>query len=450
MKVNKKKVSIPVYTHEGARAHRAPNSELELRRSVLSTMLWEDSFYEDGESIANRIATGVANTDPNKVAKIAIDARGAWKLRHAPLLVVREMAKLPSHKSLVASTLSEVIQRPDELAEFISIYWKNGKEPLANQVKKGLATAFKKFNEYSLSKYKGKKNEISLRDAMFLVHPKPESMEQAMLFKKVADQELATPDTWEVAISNCKSSEEKKAEWTRLLKEDKLGALALLRNLRNFEKVGVDETLIRTALSKIKTDRVLPYRFIAAARYAPQFEPELEEAMFKCTANMDKLPGRTVLLIDVSGSMDYEVSDKSDLKRIDAACGLAMLIREISEYSDIYTFSENLHRVPNRRGFALRDAIDTSQRHGGTNLGSSLNILQRKLKTGKEDCGYDRLIIVTDEQSRDVVAKPNGKGYVINVGSYQYGLSYAEWIKISGFSEAVVAWISEYEKLKKE
>ena len=47
------------------------------------------------------------------------------KLRHAPLWVVREMARHDGHKALVADTLAKVIQRADELAEFLALYWKD-------------------------------------------------------------------------------------------------------------------------------------------------------------------------------------------------------------------------------------------------------------------------------------------------------------------------------------
>jgi hypothetical protein len=54
--------------------------------------------------------------------------------------------------------------------------------------------------------------------------------------------------------------------------------------------------------------------------------------MFKCIKEMPHLPGKTVLLLDVSGSMDSPLSGKSDLTRIDATCGLAMLAREICSH----------------------------------------------------------------------------------------------------------------------
>lgn len=119
MKLNfRSKQTQPVITtHEGGNAVRL-NPELQLRRSVMSCLLWEDEFYEDGVSIAQRITETIPLVKPEKVAAIAIEARTKMKLRHVPLLLVREMARLPEYRSLVANTLYDVIQRADELAEF--------------------------------------------------------------------------------------------------------------------------------------------------------------------------------------------------------------------------------------------------------------------------------------------------------------------------------------------
>src|SRR5215467_2858798 len=108
------------FTHEGARGRRF-TPEMELRRALLNCLLWEDQFYEDGVPIADRIAALVAKVQPEKVAALAVEAREQIKLRHAPLLIVRAMARLPSHRGLVADTLAKVIQRPDELTEFLAI-----------------------------------------------------------------------------------------------------------------------------------------------------------------------------------------------------------------------------------------------------------------------------------------------------------------------------------------
>jgi TROVE domain len=123
---------------------------------------------------------------------------------------------------------------------------------------------------------------------------------------------------------------EKREAWERLLRDGKIGALALLRNLRNMKRAGVDEKLVLAALEAMSTARVLPFRFLAAARYAPQWEEPLERAMFSSLAGQQKLPGRTVLLVDVSGSMTYALSERSEMLRTDAAYGLAVLLREVS------------------------------------------------------------------------------------------------------------------------
>ena len=83
-------------------------------------------------------------------------------------------------------------------------------------------------------------------------------------------------------------------------------------------------------------------------------------------AERPKLRGKTVLLVDVSGSMTAALSGRSEMLRTDAAYGLAILLREIAERASIYSFSDKLVQVPARHGFALRDAIDQSQMHGGT------------------------------------------------------------------------------------
>jgi hypothetical protein len=428
MKLNVAKQTIR--THEGAPAKHI-NPELQLRRSVMSCMLWEGEFYENGESISKRIGETIAKVRPEAVAAIAVEAREKMKLRHVPLLIVREMARLASHKGHVAETLSRVIQRPDELTEFLAIYWKDKRQALSAQVKRGLAAAFQKFNAYSLAKY-NRDGAIKLRDVLFLSHAKPKDDEQDKLWKQLIDGTLPTPDTWEVELS---SGKDKKEAWARLLSENKLGALALLRNLRNMKQAGISDDAMRHALNVIKPQRVLPFRFIAAARFAPNLEPELEQAMFKCLTDKSKIPGLTVLMVDVSGSMDASISGKSDLQRLDAACGLAMLARELCEKVAVVTFSEKLVVVPARRGFALRDAIVQSQSHGGTYLGEAVSQIKNE--------EFDRLIVISDEQAHDPVPDIGRKAYMINVASNKNGVGYGSWTHIDGWSEAVLDFIKE-------
>lgn len=158
--------------------------------------------------------------------------------------------------------------------------------------------------------------------------------------------------------------------------------------------------------------------------------------MFRSLAGAEKLRGRTVLLVDVSGSMVARLSHKSEMLRTDAAYGLAVLLRELCEEVSIFTFSENTVRIAPRRGFALRDAMENSQPHMGTYLGRALE------EVGTD---YARIVVLTDEQSHDRVPAPNGKGYMINVASARNGVGYGAWTHFDGFSEAVVEYIREAE-----
>lgn len=430
--LNKRISQLTEQNHHGLKVRKL-SPETELARMTLSWMLWEDSFYQTGESIATAVAKAVKQCDAQYVANLAYAARTQFKLRHAPLLLVRELAR--DHR-LKAEYLDAVIQRADEMGEFLSIYWKDGKLPIPNQAKKGLASAFKRFNEYQLAKFDKNSAAVSVRDVMFLARPAPDNDEQAALFKKVANKQLATPVTWETELS---AGKDKKATFEMLMAENKLGALAFLRNLRNMVQAGIPESTIRAYSHNLDVSKVLPFRYIAAARIVPQFEDMLEHLMFKSLADHPKLEGKTKIVVDVSGSMfGTKVSSKSDLDRFDAAAALAVLCREICEDVEIWSFSNRAVRVQPRRGFALVEAIRNSQQHSGTYLGQALR------DVGND---YDRVIVFTDEQSSDRPAKPAGLGYIVNVANYKNGVNHDAWTTISGFSEAIVDYMQALEAL---
>ena len=416
-------------THKGAPAPHMP-PELQLRRSVAACLLWESQFYEDGVEIAGRIAQLVPKVAAQKVAALAVEARQQMQLRHAPLLLIREMARHQTHRALVSKTLERVIQRADELAEFVAIYWRGGRVPLSGQVKKGLAAAFPKFDEHALAKY-DRSGPVRLRDVLFLCHAKPRDAAQAGVWKKLIWGRLNPPDTWEAALS---SGRDRRAAWERLLREQRLGGRALLRNLRNLEEAGVDEALVVAALGCMNTAPLPPSRFLAAAHDAPQWEEALERAMLKCLAGAEKLAGKTIVLADISGSMMATLPRRSRMRRTDAVCGLAVLLREIGEKVSIFTFSDDLVLVPARRGFALRDALDKSRAHRARSLGRAIEQLNRQEN-------YDRLLVITDKPGGDTMPAPQGKGYVINLGRYRKGVEYGEWTHIDAWSESIVEYV---------
>src|SRR5246500_1177861 len=369
------KLMFPAKTHEGAVAQRV-DPRRELRRTVLTCLLWEDTFYEKGNDIAKRIAELVARNKPEDVAALACEARDKMQLRHVPLFLVRELARRKGAGRLVAETLEHVIQRADELGEFVALYWKarslsgGRKEPLSAGVKRGLAAAFTKFDAYQLAKY-NRESTVKLRDVLFLCHAKPKNAEQAALWKKLVENTLESPDTWEVALS---AGKDKRETWERLLRENKLGGMAVLRNLRLMLAAGVAPKMIAERLEK-GIARALPFRFVTAARHAPKLEEAIEKAMLNGIAGFETLPGVTGLVVDVSGSMNYRLAKKGETTRMDAAAGLAILLREKAEEFSIATFSDACVELPTRRGFALRDAIVKSQAHSGTYLKRALTQL---------------------------------------------------------------------------
>jgi 60 kDa SS-A/Ro ribonucleoprotein len=436
-KMNVWKRMFPVRTHEGAVAQKV-DAKSELQRTVLTCLLWEDTFYEKGNDVANRIAALAAENKPEVVAALAREARSKMQLRHAPLFLTRELARRKGAGPLVAETLEDVIQRADELGEFVALYWKEKKQPLSAGVKRGLARAFKKFDAYQLAKY-DRESVVKLRDVLFLCHAKPKDEAQAALWKKLVENTLEPPDTWEVALS---AGKDKRENFERLLREGKLGGMAVLRNLRLMLASGVDPKLIRERLDK-GVARALPFRFVTAARHAPKLEDALEKAMLKGIAAFEQLAGSTGLVVDVSGSMNYKLAKKGETTRMDAAAGLAILLREKAEDFSIATFSDACVELPPRRGFALRDAIVSSQAHSGTYLKRALTQLHDK----QEWRELERLIVITDEQSHDGILRAwTPRAYVVNVAPYKHGISYGNgWTHVDGWSERIVDYIAAVE-----
>jgi len=435
----------------------------QLRRSVMSCLLWEDEFYEDGKAIADRINTLAEQVTPLELSHLAVEARNRFHLRHVPLLLLVKLAKTGSGTPILKDTIPQVIRRADELAEFCALFWKfNPGKDITNQMKKGLRLAFMRFDEYQLAKYDRDK-PVKMRDVAFLAHVKGTDKDKERLIARGVNKNffpeatkssgypvramfetpdekpgLDSPDTWEVALS---AGGDKKTVFEQMIRDDKLPYFALIRNLRNMAQSGCDADLVKGAiLARKGAGRILPFRYIAAARAAVQFEKELDQAMLGAIQDMPRMMGNTVVLSDVSQSMDAKLSGKSDLKRRDASAALASMVP--CDSVRCFTFSNTLVEVPARKGMAGVDAIERSQAHSGTYLVEAMNALHTVCPK------YDRLIVVTDEQMfRGNLPTPRGRfNYMVNVASNQNGIGYRKpWTHIDGFSEAIFRYITEVE-----
>lgn len=431
MRTNKA-VKNTLRTFEGALA--IPQTGITaLRRMVANALLGEDQFYIDGVTIKQRIAELAALVPVDQVADLAIEVRESMNLRHVPLwltLAVINRRLGPAFDT--AALIERVCQRADEPAELLAMYWADGRKPIPAAMKRGLARAMLKFSSYGLAKY-DRDGIVKLKDVVRVTHPKAANDDQASVLGQLLSGTLQAPDTWEVALSG---GDDKREAFERLLREQKLGYMALLRNLRNMDQAGVDPDLVREAiLARKGADRVLPFRYVAAARAAPRFEPWLDEALCAGIAQAPALTGETIVLVDVSGSMNDKLSHRSDLTRMDAAATLASIIHGRLR---VFTFSQEVKEVAPRRGMAGVAAVIGSQPHMGTYLGKAVAQVSK--------LPHDRIIVLSDEQSHDAVPAPKVPlAYMINLASTERAVGHGPWTRISGFSENVLNWIQQVE-----
>jgi hypothetical protein len=428
-------------THEGAPAMKE-NSLQTLRRVLNAHLLWEASFYMDGKDSASVLAEAVTNAatgDPEGTALVIRMARSEMKIRHASLMAAAQFAHLNPKPGMGRKLVTDVIQRADELAEMLAISQSlSGKIPHA--ISRGVRDAFGKFDEYQFGKYKGLGKAVTLRDAVFMTHPNPVKWP---LVQKIVDDALAIPDTWETGLS---AGGNKAKVFTDLLTENRLGAMALLRNLRGMQEAGVDKDLIGTAIRRADWARVLPFRFLSAMEAAPSFAPFLDAAFMKAVAGSVYLPGKTAVLLDTSSSMTGStISARSKVKPMAAGAALAAAIN--GDEVRLFQWADRTLEIPNFRSLSSAFTMRPGMVGHGTHIGQALNYIAK--------LGFNRVIVISDMQFHEgasygveVPALAKGvKGYTINTSSYANpGLLRGDWTHFSGFSEAVLTFIEASEK----
>ncbi len=333
--------------------------ELELYSAVVTTLV-ADNYYEKTDGRLERISSLIKKVSPLFVAQLAIYAREKLNLRSIPLFLIVELAKIHNGDNLVAKTTERVVKRVDEIMELLACYQlRNPKEEnykklnhLSNQIKNGLKQSFNRFDEYQFAKYNRSNSVIKLKDALFLIHPKAKDETQQELFNKIVNDQLQIPYTWETELSQIgqrkyESEEEKIAAkrecWTRLIESDRLGYMALLRNLRNILSVKVDEEVIErickiiSSQYAVKNSKQMPFRFYSAYKEAKTIiTPEtnyileaLEKAVAYSADNIEGFDKNTSVLLacDVSSSMDYNISRKSSVRNYDIGILLASVLK---------------------------------------------------------------------------------------------------------------------------
>jgi len=439
----------------GMNAAKQDNLSL-LKRCVLANLLWEKVAYMDGQKVSDEIKRLIPLCKPEDVYNLALEARTKQKLRHTPLFIAVNMLKHEKHKTLVEDLLPKIITRADMLTDFVALYSlenSNKIKPLASAAKRGLAKSFENFNEYQFAKY-DRNSGIKLRDVMFLVHPVA-SQGKTELYKKIADRNLDVPDTWEVALSTGK---DKKETWERLITEGKIGGLSMLRNIANMRKADVSRKIIDLGLSKLNSLMLLPLDFLKSAKMNPEFERQIEDAMIRSYANLPKLPGKTLFVVDVSGSMGSLTSGQSEFARLDQACAMAMLaVNQCEDYEIVITAGSDgmgQHKTKQikypKKGFDLFKQL-TEDRLGGGGI-----FTRQCLEWCKENVSdkFDRIVIFSDSQDCDrvnAIPKPFGKyNYICDVSAHTKGVNFkGVWsAEISGWSEHFLTYIAAFEGIE--
>lgn len=439
-----------------------PSAKIELERAVLSAFLYEDSFYESGNTLVDRISLLVPKVGLDFLSKLAIRARNEMHNRHMPLLLAVEACKHYSGTRALGDLIYDVINRPDECGEIISLFRTRnpGVKCVPNQMKIGIGRALKKFSSYSLSKWKTEKGALSLQDVIFLTHANPKNIKYGKIFANLVNDTYfpeatkasgfevikenqlqdtspvkVIPDTWETNLS---AGEDPKETFMRLLNENKLGEMAFIRNLRLMQQHGVPLEFIKEKMTAKKINRILPFRFITAAIHNPALNAELEEWMFRGIQNMPKFNEPTAVVIDSSGSMDTPISSNSEVTRQIAACALGIMLKELCDNSKIYGFSSNVFQVPNnRRGFSIIDSIKNHVKPESTNLALAIKTVYDTFPE------VERIIVITDEQSQTIpIYRKNVKHYIINVCPYTVGLQESQNVlTINGWGSEVLNYI---------
>jgi hypothetical protein len=364
----------------------------------------------------------------------------------------------PTNRAIIAS----VLQRADEPGEMLA-YWtsKYGRK-LPMPVKRGVAdAAVRLYTEHSLLKYDTASKAFRFGDVLDLTHPDPATPAQDALFRHALDrrhgndnlqliaehlpmvyanvilrstpvERLLDTDrlkaagmTWEDVLPLAGGKVSKAALWEALIPT--MGYMATLRNLRNFDEAGVSDAVAFQVAARladpeqVAKSRQFPFRFLAAYRNAPSLRwgHALDVALTASLASVPELPGRTLVLVDRSGSMFGTVSKQSELTWADSAAvfGSALALRNVGRV-DLVQYGTGSLPVPVRAGASLLKTIDQFRELGGTETLAAVRAHYR---------GHDRVVLVTDEQAWAGYGDPgsavpaNIPLYTWNLAGYRYG-----------------------------
>ncbi|MGX6605958.1 TROVE domain-containing protein [Micromonosporaceae bacterium Da 78-11] len=433
-------------THEGGAGY-AHDAKSELFLLAVANFVGEDTFYEKAGDRDRRYAAlvhRVALADPEWTARFLHWLRTGANMRSASLVGALEAAKamrdagVPGGRAVVAS----VLQRADEPAEALAYWTSTYGRAVPKPVKRGVADAVARlYHERSLLKYDTASHAFRFGDVIDLTHPSPAVGKswQGDLFQHALDRRhgraTAPPSslamlaanaglrrsaavdptvlldaealakagmTWEDALSLAGPALPKARLWTALIPG--MGYMALLRNLRNFDEAGVDDEVAAQVCARladpaeVARSRQLPFRFLAAYEQAPSLRwgQALDQALGLSLANLPALPGRSLILVDTSGSMSARgFSRKSTMTPAKAAALFGVALAARGERVDLHGFADGVFRHEVRAGGSVIREVDRFVRRIGE-VGHGTRIAEAVRQTLR---GHDRVFVISDMQT---------------------------------------------------
>lgn len=482
-----------VLTAEGAPGFtRTPKSELFLLG--VSTMAGADTFYEaaaDRDERFRALIAEVATADPEWFARFVPWLRTGALLRTGSVVAALEGARaqvaagIPGSRAVVSAAL----QRADEPGEAVAYWLGRYGRALPKPVKRGVADAVTRlYHERSLVKYDSDRAAVRFGDVIELTHPGARDERQGDLFRHALDRRhqranplpasltvlaaraelLATPVdrrarltdsavlgtagmTWE-ALAGWRQSTMDAAAWSAIIPT--MGYLALLRNLRNFDRAGVGDAVAETVAAKladpgeVARSRVLPMRFLSAYNAAPslRWAYALEKAMQLALANVPALGARSLILIDTSGSMTQGFSKDGTLRYWDAATVFGLALTARAAEATVVSFSNGSKVFPAVRGESVLAGLRRFKEKGYFLNGGTAT--ERAVR--QHYAGHDRVVILTDEQAHwhhapDAAAAVPARVpvYTWNLAGYRVGHTPQEGNRFTfgGLSDSAFAMI---------
>ena len=366
---------------------------------VLTSFFQESKFYGDNSAEMQEVIKRVIQKDPEFVSQLAVFARREFNMRSVSHVLTAYLAHEEKGKPFVRKTVKGVSLRGDDITEIMSFYLSTFGKPVPNSLKKGIADVLVGLDEYQLAKYKGEGKAVKMRDLLCLCRPRPQTSAQEALWKRCLEGTLEVPVTWETQLSANGNNAE---TWEKLIDSGKVGYMALMRNLRNI--LTANPRNVGKVIEKIsnpdavRKSKQLPFRYLSAYKSVGNIGGSkvfdaLEAAVDASVDNIPKLPGTTVIAVDVSGSMGNKISAKSDVHCCEIAMMLGMIANRICENAILYTFDTSIKKydVSHRNGI-LYTTIHSNMHGGGTNMSLPFQ------KMIKDHVKCDRVIILSDNE----------------------------------------------------